>query len=66
MWVSRKEWDALQTKVASVNGQVRDVSRFLGIAFYSDNAKESEKPNELRIVAGLLKRAAELLEETTR
>lgn len=63
MFVSRKKLSDLEFDVLIAKGRVNTIAKFLGLASGNDPAEEPKDVNELRVASGLLRRAAELLEE---
>lgn len=64
VWIPRKKWEAMELNLIATRGQVKSISKFLGISFYDNqDTKKQKEPNNLHVAAQLLKRTAELLEE---
>lgn len=63
MFISRYTLDSLECDVHMLKRQTRDIAELLGLARGKGSAEEPKDVNELRVASGLLRRAAELLEE---
>ena len=63
MFISRKKLSDLEFDMLIVKGRTNNIAKFLGLASGNDLAEEPKDVNELRVASGLLRRAAELLEE---
>lgn len=62
MWISREKWYKVKMDLIVTRGQMKSISRFLGIPFYDKDAENQKEPDDLHIAAQLLRRTAELLE----